>query len=152
MISMVVKQMFFDRKAVTNSTDRASRRVLSRFGAFVRTAARSSIRTRRRISAPGQPPSSHLGLLKKLIYFGFDPGRQSVVIGPTLLHQKNRGGAPELLEYGGTAHRDSVFLDYKNRTVTRRSGRVKYRPRPYMTPAFNREKVKLPALWQASVK
>ena len=35
MIRLVTKQMFFDRKAVTNRLDRATRKVLSRFGAFV---------------------------------------------------------------------------------------------------------------------
>ena len=36
MIRMVTKQMFFDRKAVTSRVDRTARKVLSKFGAFVR--------------------------------------------------------------------------------------------------------------------
>ncbi len=64
MIGMRVdKRMFFDRKRVVDATDRATRRVLSKFGAFVRQTARRSIRRRRSVSQPGQPPSSHTGLL-----------------------------------------------------------------------------------------
>jgi len=57
------KGMFFDRKAVTSAVDRTERRVLSRFGAFVRRGAKSSIRKRKRAAEAGMPPSSHTGLL-----------------------------------------------------------------------------------------
>jgi len=141
MIGMVTRQMFFDRKAVTSRVDTATRKVLSKFGAFVRTGARHSIRKRKAISAPGSPPSSHVGLLRKLIYFGYDPGRQSVVIGPTPLH--GTAEARPLLEYGGTARR----RDRRGRRVV-----ATYRARPFMGPAFEREKPKLPAMWANSVK
>jgi hypothetical protein len=86
--------------------------VLSKFGAYVRTAAKSSIRKRKRASAPGSPPSSHTGLLKRFIYFGYDTAARSVVIGPVPLNQVSftedmrpvRGTVPESLEYGGTAY------------------------------------------------
>jgi len=93
MIRMVTKRMFFDRKAVTGAVGRATRKVFSRFGAFVRTAARSSIRRRKRVSAPGEPPSSHTGLLKRLIFFGYDRQRRSVVIGPQRLSRARHGEA-----------------------------------------------------------
>jgi len=141
MIGVVTKQMFFDRKAVTSRVDKAARRVLSRFGAFVRTGAKHSIRKRKAVSEPGSPPSSHVGLLRKLIYFGYDAGRRSVVIGPTPLH----GGAeaPPLLEYGGRARRRGR----KGRQVL-----ANYRARPFMGPAFEREKPKLRAMWANSIK
>jgi hypothetical protein len=41
------KQGFFDRAKVKNAVDAGTRRVLSRFGAFVRTRARTSIRKRK---------------------------------------------------------------------------------------------------------
>ena len=85
MTSDQAKGMFFDRKVVTNAVDRAARRVLSRFGAFVRRGARSSIRKRKRVAEPGMPPSSHTGLLKRNIFFLYEPHHSSVVIGPTLL-------------------------------------------------------------------
>ena len=64
MIGMKVKAakgLFFDRARVINAVDRTTRRNLSRFGAFVRQRARSSIRTRKRISEPGQPPTNRTG-------------------------------------------------------------------------------------------
>lgn len=56
------KGNFFDRKAVLAAVDKATLRVLSKFGAFVRRRAKSSIRKRKKASPPGQPPSSHSGL------------------------------------------------------------------------------------------
>lgn len=143
MLKAVTKSMFFDRKAVMQRVGSATRRVLSKFGAFVRTGARHSIRKRRSISQPGAPPSSHVGLLKKLIYFGYDSSRASVVIGPTPLNGPGTGEAPALLEYGGRARR-------KNRKGTKVT--AVYRPRPFMGPAFQKEKPKLPKMWADSVR
>ena len=142
MIGFDIKRMFFDRQAVISKVDAATRRVLSRFGAFVRRSAKSSIRKRKKPAPPGQPPSSHTGLLKKFIFFGYDADRRSVVIGPTRLNQKGRGEAPPLLEYGGKA------------TLVRRGKkkRVTYQARPYMGPAFEKEKPQLPAMWRGSVR
>jgi hypothetical protein len=133
--------MFFDSKAVTSRVDAATRRVFSRFGAFVRTGARHSIRKRKAVSEPGSPPSSHAGHLRRLIYFGYDVASRSVVIGPTPF--RGAAEAPPLLEYGGTARRQN------------RRGKVvaaSYKARPFMGPAFEREKPKLPAMWRNSVK
>jgi len=145
MIRFVTKGMFFDSKAVTGAVDKAARRVLSRFGAFVRTTARHSIRKRKRVSSPGEPPSSHAGLLKRLIYFGYDRQRRSVVIGPQRLNQKV-GQAPEALEYGGTS---TVVEGLRGR---RKKRHVRIRARPYMGPAFQKEQPKLPAMWAGSVR
>ena len=142
MIGFDIKRMFFDRQAVISKVDAATRRVLSKFGAFVRRSAKSSIRKRKKAAPPGQPPSSHTGLLKKFIFFGYDADRRSVVIGPTRLNQKGRGEAPPLLEYGG-------------KTTLKRGGkkrRVTYQARPYMGPAFEKEKPQLPAMWRGSVR
>ncbi len=142
MIGLRVKQSFFDAKKVRRATDSATRRVLSRFGAFVRRTARSSIRRRKRISRPGEPPSSRTGLLKRFIFFGYDTRARSVVIGPARLTRKGRGEAPSLLEYGG-------------RTTLKRRGRrrrARYAARPFMGPAFEKEKPQLPAMWRGSVR
>lgn len=144
MIGMRIDQakgLFFDRAAVTSAADRAQRRVLSRFGAFVRRGARSSIRKRKRVSQPGSPPSSHTGLLKNNIFFVYEPLRSSVIIGPILLSGKGTD-APALLEHGGHA----VGRRRKKRV------RLTYRPRPFMGPAFERETPKLPAMWRDSVR
>ena len=142
MIRFEVKQLFFDTKAVRDKVDATTRRVLSRFGAFVRRTARSSIRKRKRISDPGSPPSSHTGLLKKFIFFGYDTQKRSVVIGPERLSQAGRGEAPHLLEYGGTG------------TAERKGKRkrMRIRPRPFMGPAFEKEEPQLPAMWRDSVR
>jgi hypothetical protein len=149
MINLDVKRVFFDRKAVIDRMDAATRKVLSKFGAFVRRAARSSIRKRRSSAPPGSPPSSHTGLLKRFIFFGYDTQARSVVIGPARLDQRGRGEAPALLEHGGVA------------TLTRRAGRrqarnqarrqVRYRPRPFMGPAFEKQKPLLAAMWRDSI-
>ena len=114
--------------------------MLSRFGAFVRTRAKTSIRKRKGTSPPGSPPHSHVGLLRKFILFAYDPTRKSVVIGPTLIRAESQ--APRLLEHGGEAVR---------RTKTR-TRRLRYRPRPFMQPAFAAEQSKLPPLWRDSVR
>ena len=101
MIGFEIKQLFFDRQAVISRVDPATRKVLSKFGAFVRRTAKGSIRNRKAAAPPGSPPSSHTGLLKKFIFFGYDPQRESVVIGPTRLDRRGQGEAPSLLEHGG---------------------------------------------------
>jgi len=143
---MVTTRMFFDQQKVKRAVDAATRKVFGHFGGFVRKVARQSIRKRKRISRPGEPPSSHAGLLKRFIFFGYDRDRRSVVIGPMGLNQK-AGDAPAALEYGG-----------KSRVVVglRRSRRVdrvvSIRPRPYMGPAFEKGKERLPAFWADSVR
>ncbi|MEN9555081.1 MAG: hypothetical protein RLZZ232_1367 [Planctomycetota bacterium] len=142
MINMKVKQakgFFFDRRRVTSAVDKATRTRLSRFGAFVRTAARSSIRRRKASSKPGQPPSSHTGLLKQHIYFIYEPNNRSVVIGPAFLNERQQSPpVPELLENGGLVYRTGVSMFYE--------------PRPYMRPAFDQEMDNLEKLWRNSVR
>lgn len=132
---------FFDVPKVVSAMDKTTRRVFSKFGAFVRRRAQSSIRKRKKTSVPGEPPSGHTGLLRKFIFFSYDAGRKSVVIGPTLLGSGG-GEAPRLLEHGGSA--------------TRKRGKqmkqVNYRPRPFMQPAYEAELPGLARLWSNSVR
>jgi len=145
MIRMDLKAIFFDRKAVMRGMDRTTRRVLSKFGAFVRRGAKSSIRKRKCPSSPGEPPSSHTGLLRRFIFFGYDRSRRSVVIGPQRLNQKI-GDAPHAMEYGGTS---TVIEGLRGK---RKKRRVKMAARPYMAPAFEQEKPKLAAMWAGSIR
>src|SRR5262245_43139919 len=114
------KKFFFTSDAVLRALDKGTRRQLSKFGAFVRTRARSSIRkapkidvatgqvTRKRkgvelkdaVSKPGNPPFSHQGTVRKLLFFAYDPTAKSVVIGPVVGGPAT--GAPKRLEEGGT--------------------------------------------------
>jgi hypothetical protein len=144
---------FFDRKAVINAVDKAELRVLKKFGAFVRRRSRSSIRKRKAISKPGEPPTSRTGKLKKSIFFGYDSTKKSVVIGPHLFESRAGKTAPELLEYGGTVAgtgkvvwltndpgRDSSgkFVSQGRRRVVQDKP-MHYQPRPFMGPAFATE-------------
>jgi hypothetical protein len=136
---------FFDSKKVIAAVDKAERRVFSRFGAFVRRTAKSSIRKRKRSAEPGRPPSSHTGLLKRFIYFAYEPASHNVVIGPIALSGKI-GAAPLALEHGG---RSKVATRDRGRRVVRTS---MVEARPFMGPAFEKEKPKLPSMWRDSVR
>jgi hypothetical protein len=144
------KATFFDSPKVLRAVDRAMRRQLSKFGAFVRRRQKSSIRKRKRVSAPGSPPSSHSGLLRQFIFFGYEHEKKAVVSGPALLNGRRSGGVvpasgtiPELLEYGGAA-----------RIIRpRRPARsVYYRPRPSARPARDAELPKFLASLKDSVR
>lgn len=139
MFTARVKSLFFDSQKVIRSVDSATRKVLSKFGAFVRQRARSGIRKRRRPADPGQPPSSHVGTLR-VILFGYDPQRRSVVIGP--VRAGKAGVAPRVLEKGG------------EETLFRRGVATKahYHAFPFMRPAFDEELKKMPAMWAGSVR
>ena len=116
------KSLFFDRPAVRNAVDRAQRRVLSRFGAYVRRGARSSIRKRKRPAPPGSPPSDHTGRLKRNIFFVYEPVKSSVVIGPARLSGST--DAPETLEHGGV-----VTLKRRGRRIRKRYQALRTRAR-----------------------
>ena len=130
--------MFFDRAKIKNKVDARTRKVLSKFGSFVRQTARRSIRRRKGTSRPGKPPFSHTGKLKRFIYFGYDPNRRSVVIGPVVFPKKS-GKALPALEYGGKSDTEG------GRTV-------KIQARPFMGPAFRTELPNVPSLWRDTIK
>lgn len=144
------KDSFFDRQAVIDAVGRANAKNLSKAGAYVRRAARSSLRRRKKSSAPGNPPSIHTDhpfATLKNIWFGFDRQRESVVVGPVRLNRSsldgsNRSTVPELQELGGSA----FIIKRKKRK------RIQYAARPFMGPALQKELPKLPGLWANSVK
>jgi len=135
------KSLFFDRQKVLSQVSRAERRVLSKFGAYVRQDAKQRIRRRKRPSQPDESPTNQTGLLKRHIYLIFDPDRHSVVIGPARLTTGTN--APGTLEYGGQA----VVQTSAGQPV-----RVAIQERPYMGPAFRQELPKVSALWRDSVR
>ncbi len=150
------KRSFFDRDAVIAALGKAERRFLSRAGAHVRLVARRSIRRRKSPSSPGSPPRSRTGLLKQ-IYFSFDPGSRSVVVGPVKLNGAS-GDAPRLLEEGGTAQRRLRLVRGKagdERLITDPKARkrtVRYRPRPYMAPAHESAAARRAEFWQHALR
>lgn len=121
-----VRGAFFDSGKVASLVDRKQRAAFSKFGAFVRRRAKSSIRKRKKPSEPGSPPSSHVGTLSKLLFFSFDARTKSVVVGPVPF---GRGVAPRALENGGPS----------NKIVRRGLRAIRIRPRPFMVPAMQAE-------------
>lgn len=130
---------FFDRPIVIKSMLKTNRQALSRAGSFIRTTARRSIRKRKKVSKKGNPPSSHSGELRKLIFFSYDQTRDSVVIGPLLFKSSGSPTVPNILEFGG-------MKKYAGK-------RRKYDARPFMRPAFETElnKGNIPKQWKNSI-
>lgn len=148
MIDMRVKAMFFDRPRVQRAVSHANRRALSRAGAFVRTRARTSMRKHRDTSRPGRPPYAHQGSLRRMILFGYEPSRETVVVGPVGFRSSD---APNALEFGG---RTTVVRRRRSSRMGQRviKTRVRIAARPYMAPALDKERPNLPALWRNSVR
>lgn len=149
------KRYFFDRAKVLAAADAAVLRGLSRLGAFVRRRARTSLRRRKKASAPGSPPSVHskdnFATLKNIL-FAYDPARRSVVVGPVRLNgSKGSPTVPELHEFGGTLQVAEAQLSggrWVRAGLARRFGdksrptRVRaatYPARPTMRPALAAE-------------
>lgn len=144
MIDMRIKLLFFDRQTVVRAVGKAKRAALSKAGAFIRTAAKSSIRTRKGSAPPGQPPHSHTSLLKRFIFFGYDPGSDSVVVGPARINRTT--DAPHTLEFGGTT------VVERGRKGKIRKLKVRIAPRPFMGPSLEKERPNLPKTWANSVR
>lgn len=125
------RRSFFDQKRVKSRADEARERVHKRFGAYVRQRAKTSIRKNRGISTPGSPPSSHTGRIRSGILFAADA--RSVVIGVVPFPRRGRADMGDL-EHGGIV------------------GRMRYRARPFMTPAFEAELKRLPQMWRDQVR
>lgn len=137
------RKMFLDSAAVHRMIDQRTKRVLSRFGSFVRSTARESIKRRKEPSKPGEPPHTRTGLLKKILFI-YDPIRRSVVVGPMKLNTATQSALPAL-EYGG----ESIAKVGPGRKLKKR---IIIRKRPFMQPALEKELPKLPGLWANSVK
>lgn len=165
-ITVDVKNMFFDAPKIMAAVDAAKRRNLSRQLSHIRRTARQTLRKRAKPSGSGQAPSVHtadkFATLKNIPFF-YDTSTDSGVVGP--LKIGHRKSVPNILEFGGTANRRKKRyidltkqeakrgqtkhgrpvrlatayhkdLDY-HRAVIR--GRVNYAPRPFMEPTFVKE-------------
>jgi len=142
-----VTSLFFDQHAVMSRVDAATRRALSRFGAYVRADAKRSIRKagNSKPSAPGRPPKSRKGTLKQFITFSYDPTRRSVVIGPELLPRARKDNLI-MLEHGG--RRRMTLPSYGG--AIRRLAR--YPARPFTQPAFEKNKPLAAVLYKDQVR
>jgi hypothetical protein len=140
------KLFFFDSKKVLKTVDKQTRQVFSKFGSFVRQTARGLIRKGKKPSKPGKPPHGHgPQLLKRFLFFSWEPTTRSVVIGPAKLNG-TIGSAPEALEKG----KRTKIVSTRNHQRVKRTATI--RPRPFMAPAVAKELKTLPSKWTKSVR
>ena len=146
------KRGFFDAEKVKRHIEAAERRVLSRFGAFVRqTAVQDKLRNRKDVSRAGRPPSVHTTPGLRLVLFAYDFHKGSVVIGPVRFHGRSDYGPitiPELMEHGGTVSARARRAGGRGRDTRMH----RYAARPFMGPAYEENLPKLPAMWRDSVR
>lgn len=142
------------------------REAMAKFGGYIRTTAKRSLRTppkkkplsqlkskkrRNRKRKAGGPPYTHppQRVLKRSIFFSYDEQRQSVVTGPIKLSgAKETTGiplsghyrtVPETMEYGGLVSVKSpsdYIVSGKKKTAVYKRYTVRYLPFPYMRPAL----------------
>lgn len=131
----------FDDKKLVRLMTAAERQWLGFAGAMIRREARGRIRKKKNPAAPGRPPRSVTGKLKRGIFFAVEPTEGRVVVGPAKLAGSASGGrAPGVLEHGG-----AVVLNLDRRGEMRH---VYIEARPYMGPALEKIKPKLADLWR----
>jgi len=123
---------FLDTDRVMRKVRREQLRPLAKSAGYIRRTAKQSIRKRKGPSAPGTPPHSHEGSLRRLMLFGFDRLTDSFVIGPLAIGQSP---VPAVLEHGGHVRvRRRRKKGVKKREYSAR--KVKIRQRAYMEPAL----------------
>lgn len=101
------KQGFFDRGAVLNAMDEATRRGMSKTGGYVRKVARNSMKSAKGPAPPGSPPNVHQGQIKELLYYAYDSGTKSMVVGPVGFSGSD---VPKVLEYSGRRIEKRPFM------------------------------------------
>lgn len=121
----------FDKKKVTGGARKGNITSLGHAGAAVRLTARRSIRKSRAASAPGTPPNTRRGRIKNAIKYAVLPDKQSVVIGPDA---EIAGTSAKAHEFGGRYRRE------------------RYEKRPFMGPALEKNKSRLPEMWAGSIR
>ena len=158
----MAKGNFFDRQHVIDRVEAAERRLLSKAGSYVRTRARTSIKRRKAISTPGNPPHAHIkgtDGIKKILFF-YEKLRHTVIVGPVKFTSQGDLTVPGLLEYGGRKREEFVYRRNRDRRSGRFTGTVKtrvkvnknYLARPFMRPALALEAPKFPSLWKDAVR
>lgn len=128
---MIKAQTKFDTKKLKSAAKAGSIKSLGHAGASIRLVARRSIKKSKQPSAAGSPPNTRKGRIKNAIKYAVSNDKQSVVIGPDV---EVAGTSAKAHEFGGR---------YK---------REQYDKRPFMGPALEKTKQRLPAMWSGSVK
>jgi hypothetical protein len=159
-VTYAVRDYFFDRKRVQDRVDAGRRKALSMGGAWIRKRARSLLRSRKRASRPGEPPSVHDPKGLREIYFVWDDQTKTCVVGPVKFNQVTNTGSgrttvPRLMEFGGTVQMQLEARAngkpwskkvgvWRRRDLRRgvkpwmiyRRGTANYKARPFMGPAL----------------
>jgi hypothetical protein len=130
MISLEAK--FIDKiKALKKAKREGMIEGLYEAGAYIRRTARRLIRPNKKSSKPGTPPNTQTRILRESILFFVNRERESLIVGPSRRKVEMVGAVHE---FGKT------FM-----------GR-KYPKRPFMGPAFDIAKKRLPEKWKNSVR
>lgn len=124
-----VRRTFFDKNPALRFVNKKTRKVLAKFGAYVRRSAQTSMRPDpkkgQKSAKPGQAPRYRgRKLLRDLICFNYDASTKSVVIGPLRLGKTASEHVPKVLEFGGNITRDGKTEHYASH--------------PFMRPAFQK--------------
>ena len=153
--SKLAFENFFDRQKVIKAVDRKTRAAMMFIGGTTRTIAKNSIKKSTGTtlhSPPGKPARTQTGILKRTIFFEYDPIKRRMTAGPKKLPKtsglKSSKTVPQLLEEGGTATPTKPrFIRVRPRTLKKRRRRkneakfiwvrlpnkpFKYRARPTM--------------------
>ncbi len=118
-------------KQVLTKAKKGSIKSLGHAGATIRLTAKRSIRRRKKPSPEGRPPSTRKAQLRGAILYAVEKQNDLVAIGP---ERAKVGTSAAAHEHGGR---------YK---------RQRYPKRPFMGPALETTKERLPRKWAGSVK
>ena len=120
-----------DIPKVLRKIRRANIENLGHAGGAIRLAAKHSIKKSPEPSAPGTPPHTRHGQLPGSILYAVEKRKQRVVIGPDYMKV---GRVATAHEFGGRYRKE------------------RYRRRPFMGPALEKVRPRLPRHWAGSVK
>ncbi len=169
-----VKNVFFDRPAVMNAMERATFRVFSRFGAFVRRTARKSLRKPRqkRIGELTRKERQRFRIQQRLYKAGkrrrkprrplapSEPGKpprnRTDVLKKFIYFSFDKTRQSVVIGPAAMGPRTADVLEYGG-TVTITTGpnrgkRKHVAARPFMWPAYEEEEPKLDAMWRDSIR
>jgi len=121
----------FDAGKVKKAAKAGSITSLAHAGAAIRLTARRSIRKSAKPSAAGTPPHTRRGRLRNAIKYTVVKDRAAVLIGPDA---DVAGPSGRAHEFGGRFRGEQ------------------YPRRPFMGPALEKVKPRLPSFWAGSVK
>lgn len=130
MVNMKVRTKMDARRVVT-AVRAGSIKSLGHAGGAIRMTAKRSIRRSKTASMEGTPPHTRKGQLRRAIRYAVEKDRQTVVIGPDV----------SIVSTAGTAH------EFGGRFRNER-----YPKRPFMGPALEKTKDRLPKMWAGSVR